>query len=67
MDVTTTQAAQILGVTNRTIQKYIKAGRITARKRGIRNFVINLEELRTFAETNGMVFDAELAQQLAQQ
>lgn len=67
MDVTTTQAAQILGVTNRTIQKYIKAGLITARKRGIRNLVIDLEELRTFAETNSMVFDAELAHQLAHQ
>jgi len=58
---------QLLGVTGVTIQKYIRQGRIAARKRGVRNWLINLDELRRFAESNNMYFDAELAQELTQQ
>lgn len=67
MDVSTAQAAQLLGVTSPTIHNYIKAGLISARKRGIRNLVINLDELRLFSERNNIIFDTELAEKLAQQ
>jgi len=66
MDVNTTQAAQLLGVTSHAITKYIRTGKLTAKRRGLRSFVISLDELRSFCETNKMFFDDRLAQQLEQ-
>lgn len=67
MEISTSQAAQLLGVTPVTIQKYVRQGRITARRHGVRNLLINFEELRQFAERYNMYFDVELAKELAQQ
>jgi len=66
MDVTTQQAAELLGVTDRSIQRYITNGKLAARRHGLKVFVINLDELRKFALENKMVFDESLAQQLGQ-
>lgn len=64
MEVTTSQAADLLQVARRTIQFYIRTGKLSAQRRGLRKFTINLDELRMFAKTNQTFFDEDLAQQL---
>ncbi len=67
MDVTTQQAAELLGLTSRSITRYITESRLKARCHGLKVFVINLDELRNFALANNLVFDENVAHQLAQQ
>ncbi|MFN8493819.1 MAG: hypothetical protein U0350_39845 [Caldilineaceae bacterium] len=66
MDVNTAQAAQLLGVTSHAITKYIRTGKLNAKRKGLKSFIINLNELRGFCEANKMFFDDQLAQQLEQ-
>ena len=66
MDVTTDQAAQLLGVTRRTIQRYVSTGKLAFRRHGLRVVVINLDDLRQFSTENRLIFDESLAKQLAQ-
>ena len=66
MDVNTSQAAQLLGVTTHAITKYIRTGKLNARRRGLKSFMIDLNELRSFCETNKAFFDNDLAGQLEQ-
>ena len=41
MDVTTQQAAELLGVTRQSVARYISGGKLKARRHGLRVFVIN--------------------------
>jgi len=66
MDVNTTQAAQLLGVTTHAITKYIRTGKLNAQRRGLKSFMINLNDLRSFCETHKAFFDNDLAEQLEQ-
>lgn len=66
MDVTTAQAAQLLGVTRRAVQKYVSSGKLKFKRYGLRMVMINLDELRQFAQKNNMFFDENLAKQLEQ-
>ncbi len=65
MELTATEAAEVLGVTDRTIRYYIEKGMLPARRRGLRNFAISLSDLRKFAEEQNMVFQEDIAQRLA--
>lgn len=65
MELTATEAAEVLGVTDRTIRYYIEKGMLPARRRGLRNFAISLSDLRRFAEEQNMVFQEDVAQRLA--
>jgi excisionase family DNA binding protein len=66
MDVSVQQAAALLGVTDRTIRRYIASQRLKARKRNLKSFAINVEELRKFALANDLILSESAAQQLAQ-
>jgi excisionase family DNA binding protein len=48
--VTITKAAEILGVTRRSIYSYIRAGRLATVRRGVSQRV-EVESIRLFAET----------------
>lgn len=67
MNVTTQQAAELLGVTRQSIARYIAGGKLSARRHGLKMFVIKLDELRDFAERNNLMFNESLAQQFEQQ
>ena len=67
MDVTAKQAALLLGVTSRSIARYITSGKLKARRFGLKAHLINLDVLRKFASENNAVFNEILAQQLEQQ
>lgn len=65
MELTATEAAEVLGVTDRTIRYYIEKGMLPAKRRGLRNFAISLSDLQKFANDQNMVFDERLAERLA--
>jgi len=67
MDVTTEQAAELLGVTRRSIARYISSGKLAARRHGLRMFSISLDDLREFAAKNNLLFNESVAQKLTQQ
>lgn len=66
MNVTTQQAAELLGVTRQSVARYISGGKLNARRHGLKVFVIKLDELRDFARRNNLVFNDSLAQQFEQ-
>jgi DNA-binding transcriptional MerR regulator len=55
-NVTTSQAAQICGVSRNTIMYYVRKGRITPRKFGVRNYVrftlSDVSALRNYIKEN---------------
>ena len=57
IDVTTMQAAHMLGVTRRSIARYIESGKLPARKKNLRDLIINLDDLRRFATENSITLD----------
>lgn len=65
MELTATEAAEVLEVTDRTIRYYIEKGMLPARRRGLRNFAISLSDLREFAAEQNMVFREDVAKRLA--
>jgi excisionase family DNA binding protein len=65
MDVTAQEAARLLGVSDRTIQRYITSGKLKARRHGLKSFVIKLDELRDFTIANRSFFNESLAQQFS--
>ena len=66
MDLTTSQAAEILGVTSRSIARYVAGGKLPARNRNLRDIVIRMDDLRKFAEDYNLMFNDQLAQELSQ-
>lgn len=65
MELTATEAAEVLDVTDRTIRYYIEKGMLPARRRGLRNFAISLDALREFATEQNMVFREDVVKRLA--
>lgn len=57
INVTTLQAAQMIGVTRRSIARYIESGKLPARKKNLRDLIINLDDLRKFAAENSLTLD----------
>lgn len=64
-EVTTQQAAEILGTSQPTIWRRVRDGTLPARREGKRGmFRINLEQLRLFADKQGYLWDEKLAQRI---
>lgn len=62
----TRDAAEIVGVSHTMIWEYVKDGRLTARRQGIRGIIrIDADDLRRFAEEYDFRFNEALAAQLA--
>lgn len=65
-EVSSTDAAQIVGIGEVTIRRHVYNGRLGARRVGVRKIMrIELEELRRLAQEYQYRFDEELAQELA--
>lgn len=59
-ELSSPQAARILGVGELTIRNYIDRGLLIARRMGVRRIVrIRIGELRRFADANGFAFDED--------
>lgn len=60
MELSSTQAAQIMSTTVVTVIAYIDRGLLPARRMGVRRIVrIKPHDLRVFAETYGFAWDEE--------
>lgn len=65
-EVTAPQAEQILSVSHATLYRHIDAGRLPARREGLRRLVkIEVADLRAFAGQYGYRFDESLAKKYA--
>lgn len=65
-DVTSTQAAEIIGVSHMTIHRRVDDGRLPGRRQGLdRQIRVDLDDLREFAQEYGYRFDENLARQYA--
>ncbi len=63
-DVSSTEAAKIIGVSSQTIRRQIDRGLLSARLEGPKRLVkIDIENLRQFAERYQYRFNEELAAQ----
>lgn len=61
-EVSTIQAAQIIGASHNTIWKKVRAGDLPARRQGERGLIrIEIDDLRRFAQDNGYRFYDEIA------
>ena len=60
MELSTTQAAQMIGVSQRTIRNYVELGLLPGRKEGLKRRIrIQAEDLRKFAERYQFEFNEE--------
>lgn len=65
-EVSSTNAARILGIGEVTVRRHVYNERLRARRIGVRQIMrIELEELRRLAKEYQYKFDEELAQKLA--
>jgi excisionase family DNA binding protein len=65
-EVSTYQAASILGTSHNTIWERVREGKLPARRQGERRIIrIDVEQLRRYAQENGYRFNEELARSLA--
>lgn len=65
-EVSSMAAAQIIGTSDVTIRRYVYAGRLQARRQGLRKKIwIEVEELRRLAIELDYRFNEQLANQLA--
>jgi excisionase family DNA binding protein len=63
MELTSPQAAEVIGVAEATIRNYVERGILPARRVGLRRFIrIDVDNLRRFAVQYGYDFDEEKAQ-----
>jgi len=61
-EVSTAQAAEIIGTSDETIRRYVDRSMLPARQQGIRGIIrIELSDLRSFAEQNGFRYDQQIA------
>jgi predicted transcriptional regulator len=67
VNMTTNQAAELLGVTPRSIINYINGGKLPAHNKNLRVKLINLDDLRKFASTHKLEIDEQLAQKFLSQ
>ena len=66
-EVSTIDAARILGTSDTTVRKHVDEGRLSARREGLRGRIrIDVELLREFAEQYQYRFDEGLAAEVAQ-
>lgn len=64
--MTTNQAAELLGVTRRSITNYINGGKLPAHQKDLKTKLIALDDLRKFAETHKLRLNEELIARLTQ-
>jgi excisionase family DNA binding protein len=65
--VTSPQAAEILSTTQPTINRWVNEGLLPAERRTLRRLIlIDIDDLRRFAQNNGYSFDERLASQYAE-
>lgn len=63
-EVTSTQAAAIIGTSHMTIHRRVDDGLLPARRQGLdRQIRVDLDDLRRFAQAYGYRFDEKLALQ----
>lgn len=63
-DVTSTQAAAIIGTSHVTIHRRVDDGLLKGRRQGLnRQIWVNVDDLREFAAQYGYKFDENLARQ----
>lgn len=66
MELSSPEAAEILGVHELTIRNYVDRGLLKARRMGIRRIVrIEPDDLRSFAKKHDFVFDEEIFRRIA--
>ncbi len=68
MKIQTKDAAKLIGVTTKSVQNYVNRGLLSAQlgKHGLRSqYEFDLDEVITFAESNGIRVDANLIFELA--
>lgn len=64
-EVSTMDAARIIGTSDTTVRKHVNSGTIAARHEGLRGRIrIELDELRKFADEYQYKFDDALASEL---
>ncbi|HQY93450.1 helix-turn-helix domain-containing protein [Caldilinea sp.] len=67
-EVTSVQAAQIIGVIDDTVRNYVDRGLLPARRQGLRRKIfIELSELEHFAAEYDFRFDQATAEQITRQ
>ena len=60
MELTTRQAAKVLGVADMTIRNWVTRGALSARRVGLRRYVrIRVDDLRAFAAQSGYEIDED--------
>lgn len=65
-EVTSPSAAQIIGVDDSTIRRYVYNGLLPARRQGLRKIIrIEVDDLKQFATKHQYRFNEELAAELA--
>lgn len=68
MELTTVQAGTALSMTGQAIRDHINAGRLPARRHGVRRLLkIEIDDLRAFAQTYNYPVDEEYLSALANQ
>ncbi len=67
VNVTTHQAAELLGVTPRSIINYINGGKLPAHQKNLKSKLINLDDLRKFASAHNLAINEQLAQTFLEQ
>lgn len=66
MELTTAEAGAALRMSDQSVRDHIAAGRLNARKHGIRGLLkINIEDLRSFALQFGYPLDEDYLSRLA--
>lgn len=64
--MTTNQAAELLGVTRRSITNYINGGKLPAHQKNLKDKLIALDDLRKFAADHKLRLNEELIARLTQ-
>jgi len=65
--MTPAQVAQVLGVSNRTVARYIAKEILPVKRRNLRKSFVMIDDLRQFASAHKLQIDEELAQKFLAQ
>lgn len=66
LELSTSEAGQILNISSRTINRYVKRGLLNARLQGVQQVMrIDVADLRTFAESYGFVVNEVVVEEIA--
>ena len=64
-ELSTSEAGQILNISSRTINRYVKRGLLIARLQGVKQVMrIDLADLRTFSERYGFVVHEAVVEEI---